>query len=153
MSDQPKEMDQAGLNPFIAKALEITKHTCIIVEDMKKNRSEYSTLDLTWRCVELMEVITKCFEDLVRNIAQAYPSGSPVSAELVESQAEGKVSMDRMQQAVDEAVKALWDEGIDELIKKALADELEKRKQERKKRKGRETSEEEKDEAQPDKEG
>lgn len=60
-----------GIEEKLALAKETISHTKIVVEDMQKNRSEYSSKDLSWRNVDLMYSLIKAFESLTEMVEES----------------------------------------------------------------------------------
>jgi len=86
----------------VAKVKETVKHVNIIVEDMKKNRSEYSSKDLSWRNVDLMAELVKVINDLsdlVMVLVEA--EGIPLTSEEMGPEREKEVDKPQERSGVD----------------------------------------------------
>ena len=90
----------------IAKARETIKNTRVIVDDMRVNRKEYSSQDLSWRNVDLMRGIINAFEDLVdglESISQVLEGGAqPDILEPNEGKGDEVPNLDNPAQSIEE---------------------------------------------------
>ncbi|KKN52029.1 hypothetical protein LCGC14_0616810 [marine sediment metagenome] len=53
------------LPPHVAKAAETLKASKVILDDMYKHKQEYSAVDLSWRCLDILRVLNSTMISLV----------------------------------------------------------------------------------------
>lgn len=53
---------------LLARANEIVDNAQVILDDMKKNRTEYNSKDLAWRCIDMVNVQNSAIKALLMAI-------------------------------------------------------------------------------------
>ncbi len=61
-----------GVGERLALAKETVRHAKTIIDDMRSNRAEYSSKDLSWRNVDLMHSLIEAFAALVEALEEPF---------------------------------------------------------------------------------
>lgn len=93
---------------IIASAKEKMMHTNIILDDMIKNKREYSSKDLSWRNLDLLKAVILSLDEVimaVNNIAERTIPGIMESNEIKNEYEEDKEIIDEEEEVAEDMIE------------------------------------------------